>query len=103
MESGFFSFVWRHSKRDQFIILFLAVISFPVVYLSLEVPKTIINEAISGTDFPKDIGGFMLDQIPYLLSLCGLYLLLVVTSNAIKWVMLVHVGTTGERLLRRMR
>ncbi|MEM7058643.1 MAG: ABC transporter transmembrane domain-containing protein [Pseudomonadota bacterium] len=103
MESGFFSFVWRYSKRDQMIILLLTVISFPLVYLSLEIPKIIINEAISGTDFPKDIAGFLVDQIPYLLLLCGLYLLLVVAINAIKWAMNVQIGMTGERMLRRLR
>ena len=58
MDAKFFSFVWRHSKRDQLIILGLSIISFPLVYISLEVPKIIINDAISGTDFPVDILGF---------------------------------------------
>ena len=103
MESGFFKFVWRYSKRDQMVVLLLAIISFPLVYLSLEVPKVIINDAISGSSFPIDVAGFDVEQIPYLLLLCALYLLLVVTINAIKWAMNVQIGMTGERMLRRMR
>mgnify|MGYP001793614071 CR=1 FL=1 len=103
MDAKFFTFVWRHSKRDQLIILALTFLSFPLVYTSLEIPKIIINEAISGTDFPKDFFGLELDQVPYLLVLCGAFLLLVVAINAIKWVMNVQIGMTGERMLRRLR
>jgi len=103
MDSRFFRFVWRYSKKDQLIILGLTLLSFPLVYLSLEIPKIIINQAISGTDFPKDILGFAVTQIPYLFLLCGVYLLLVVAINGIKWVMNVQIGMTGERMLRRLR
>ncbi len=103
MDSSFFSFVWRHSKRDQIIILILTVMSFPLVYISLEIPKIIINEAISGTDFPKEFLGFEFEQIPYLLTLCGLFLLMVVLINGLKWLMNVQIGMTGERMLRRLR
>ena len=50
MDSRFFSFVWRYSKREQVIILSLTILSFPLVYISLEIPKIIINEAIEGRD-----------------------------------------------------
>lgn len=103
MDSKFFSFVWRYSKRDQLIILALTIASFPLVYISLEIPKIIINEAISGTDFPKEIFGFEFEQIPYLLLMCSLFLLMVVSINGLKWLMNVQVGMTGERMLRRLR
>ena len=103
MDSKFFTFVWRYSKWDQMVILALTVLSFPLVYISLEIPKIIINEAISGTDFPKEIMGLELEQVPYLLILCGLFLCMVVSINAIKWLMNVQIGMTGERMLRRLR
>ncbi|MFK7944168.1 MAG: ABC transporter transmembrane domain-containing protein, partial [Paracoccaceae bacterium] len=103
MDAKFFTFVWRHSKRDQLIILALTFASFPLVYASLEIPKIIINEAISGTDFPKEILWFELEQIPFLLFLCGIFLFLVVAINGIKWLMNVQIGMTGERMLRRLR
>ncbi|MEM7743697.1 MAG: ABC transporter transmembrane domain-containing protein [Pseudomonadota bacterium] len=103
MDSKFFAFVWRYSKRDQLIILALTIASFPLVYISLEIPKIIINEAISGTDFPKNFFGLELEQIPYLLVLCLSFLFLVVAINGIKWLMNVQIGMTGERMLRRLR
>jgi putative ABC transport system ATP-binding protein len=103
MDSRFLSFVWRYSKRDQLIILALTFASFPLVYVSLEIPKIIINEAIGGTDFPKEVLGIELGQIPYLLALCFAFLFLVIAINGIKWLMNVRIGITGERMLRRMR
>ncbi|MEM9044111.1 MAG: ABC transporter transmembrane domain-containing protein [Pseudomonadota bacterium] len=103
MDTRFFTFVWKYSKREQIFILALTFFSFPLVYASLEIPKIIINDAIDGTDFPKEIFGFELEQIPYLLLLCFTFLGLVFAINGIKWVMNVAIGMTGERMLRRMR
>ena len=103
MDSRFLSFVWRHSRRDQLIILALTIASFPLVYVSLLIPKLIVNDAISGTDFPKRVLGLELGQIPYLVALCFVFLFLVVAINGIKWIMNVRIGITGERMLRRMR
>ena len=103
MDTTLFAFTWRHSKFQQIGILALTLGSFPFVYLSLELPKIIINEAIKGTDFPRVILGFEFGQIPYLLMLCGVFLGLIVLINAFKWVINVGVGMLGERMLRRLR
>lgn len=103
MEAKFFGFVWKYSKRDQIIISALTVASFPLVYASLEIPKIIINEAISGDDFPKEYFGLDFEQIPYLVLLCLVYLFLVIAINGLKWLMNVRIGMAGERMLRRMR
>ena len=95
MEAGFFKFVWRYSKREQLIILALTVLSFPLVYFSLDIPKIIVNDAISGRDFPREILGFELQQIPYLLLLCGAFLTMVVLINGIKWLLNVTIGMCG--------
>lgn len=103
METRFLAFVWRYSKREQLYILALTLLSFPVVYASLEIPKIIVNDAISGTEFPRTVLGFELGQIPYLLMLCFIYLALILVINGIKWVMNVTIGMCGERMLRRLR
>jgi putative ABC transport system ATP-binding protein len=103
MDRRFFSFVWRHSRREQLVVLALTVISFPMVYISLDIPKTIVNDAISGRDFPREILGFEIQQIPYLLLLCFAFLGMVVLINGIKWLLNVTIGMTGERMLRRLR
>ena len=103
MERDLFGFIWRYSKRQQIVILALTVCSFPILYMTLELPKWIVNEAISGTDFPKDILGVELNQIQYLVALCTGFLALVVANNGVKYVLNIYKGVAGERMLRRLR
>ncbi len=97
------SFVWQYSKRDQLLILAITCLSFPLVYLSLEIPKWIINRAIGGDDFPVDFFGIQLEQIPYLFVLSMLFLLMIVLNNGIKFALNMYKGIVGERMLRRLR
>ena len=103
MERTLFGFIWRYSRRQQIIILLMTVLSFPILYMSLELPKWIVNDAISGSNFPKDVLGFSLNQIPYLISLCLVFLGLVVLNNVIKYALNITKGVAGERMLRRLR
>ena len=77
--------------------------AFPFLYLSLELPKTIINEAIGGREFPVDFIGFSFEQIPYLFVLSGLFLGLVLINGVFKYFINVYRGVVGERMLRRLR
>lgn len=103
MDSSIFKFILRHTKKDQLLILALTLVSFPFVYLSLEIPKLIINNAIGGVDIPSDLFGWPMDQVRYLFVLCGIFLLLVLLNGAIKYVLNVYRGAVGERMLRRLR
>jgi len=103
METRFLSFVWRYSKRDQLIILAITFATFPFVYLSLELPKIIINDAIDGSEFPRMVFGVEFAQIPYLLLLCAVFLGLVILINVFKWFLNIAIGMCGERMLRRLR
>ena len=103
METTLFGFIWRHSKRQQIVILAITVVSFPILYMSLELPKWIVNDAISGTNFPRDVFGFPFDQVPYLILLCLVFLGLIVLNNAVKYVLNIYKGLVGERMLRRLR
>ncbi len=112
MENGLFAYILKYSKRQQIILILLTLVSFPFYYLSLDLPKTIVNEAISGTDFPIDItfdiAGRSLnfgeyEQVPYLILLCFLFLLLVLINSGIKLVINIYRGVMGERMLRRLR
>jgi len=103
MERTLFGFIWRYSKRQQIAILALTVVSFPILYMTLELPKWIVNDAIDGSGFPVTFLGFELGQIPYLLALCFAFLGLVVLNNAVKYVLNITKGVAGERMLRRLR
>ena len=105
MESSIFRFVLKFSLREQAFLLALTVVSYPFFFLSLDLPKTIINEAID-TDtsaFPVDVLGYELGQIEYLLMLCTAFLGLVLVNGGFKYVINVYRGVVGERMLRRLR
>jgi len=103
MEAGFLRFVWRHSWRWQLSILAITIAVFPLVYLSLELPKIIINDAIHGDDGPRALLGFEIGRLAWLLTMCCALLALIGLVNALKWRLNVTMGRTGERMLRRMR
>lgn len=103
MQKTLFGYIWRFSARQQALILLITVFSFPILYMSLELPKWIVNDAISSKHFPRQFMGHELDQIPYLLLLCLGFLLLVIANNLVKYVLNVYKGVVGERMLRRLR
>ena len=96
IEPTVYRFILRHSLPSQILLLVLTLVSFPFLYYSLVLPKTITNEAIkSGKHFPKDIFGFSLDQIAYLMLLCGVFLLLVLINGAFKFYINTFKGRLG--------
>lgn len=120
MERSMFAFIWRNSKRQQITALLVTIASFPFLYFSLDLPKTIINKAIQGKpeEFAEPRFGFTLDvfgthlytfdgvsidQIPYLLVLCFMFLLLVFINGGFKMKINTFKGVMAERLLRRLR
>ena len=127
MESNIFKYVWRHSKREQVIILFLVLLSMPFYFLSLNLPKQIINEGIQGEGFEGEgstkhflafdlpfgeqltgaavplFDGFQLEQTGFLLALSFAFLGFVVVNGTFKFVINTLKGRMGERMLRRLR
>lgn len=103
MEKSLFSFIWKYSARQQIFILLVTVLTYPVVYFLLELPKLIVNDAVQGDVFPRNVLGVEFDQIPYLVLLCFTFLGLVVVSNGLKFYLNVYKGRLGERMLRRLR
>lgn len=126
MEDNLFRYIWRYSKREQLAILIIVLLSFVFFYLSLELPKTIVNEAIGGASFqstttvpflrvvvamPSFLGGggielfsgISLERIPYLVALSLTFLALVIINNGFKRQINTLKGRLGERMLRRLR
>jgi ABC-type multidrug transport system fused ATPase/permease subunit len=98
-----YGYVMRYSWRQQLAPLVLTAVSFPFLYYSYDLPKTIVNRAIGGKKFPQDFFGLDLDQIPYLMVLCALFLALVFINGGFKYYINVLKGRLGERMLRRLR
>ncbi|NQW12327.1 MAG: ATP-binding cassette domain-containing protein [Alphaproteobacteria bacterium] len=81
-------------------------LSFPFLYLSLDLPKQIINDALgakSGKAFPTTWLGFEFEQLEFLWTLSFLFLVLVCINGAFKYYVNVFRGQLGERMLRRLR
>lgn len=127
MENNVFNYIWRYSRHDQLRICFVVLISLPFYFLSLDLPKRIVNDAITGKAFKggnatvpflevdirwpdwthlKDLtlfSGFELTQEQLLYSLSLAFLTLVLINGAFKYWINVSKGVLGERMLRRLR
>ncbi|MEM7776303.1 MAG: ABC transporter ATP-binding protein/permease [Pseudomonadota bacterium] len=127
MDANLFRYIWQHSRREQIFVLVLIALSLPFYWMSLDVPKRIVNEALQGRAFedgnitatlfafsiplPEFLGGgsitlsegWLFDQLGYLIALSLLFLFFVLCNGAFKFVINVQKGILAERMLRRMR
>jgi len=127
MEPNLLKYVWRHSRKEQIWMLIIILLSMPTYFLSLELPKRIVNGPIQGLGFesPDDVGhflqtylpvpdwilgepillfsGFELERIPFLLALSLTFLGLVAANGLFKLYINTFKGRMGERILRRLR
>ncbi len=128
MDANIFRYTWRHSSRDQIWLLIVVVFSLPFYFLSLDLPKSIVNGPIQGNGFssPTDtetvmrialdlpswlfgggeivlFSGLEFGRIPTLIYLCCLFLFFVLVNGYFKLYISTFKGRLGERMLRRMR
>lgn len=112
MTKGLFEYILKYSKPQQIVLISVTCVALPFYYLSLDLPKIIVNEAIGGNLFPIDLrvalGPLAVDlgrveQIPYLTILCFVFLMLVLINGGFKYFINVYRGVLGERMLRRIR
>ncbi len=105
MAPSIFAFILRHSLRQQIFILCLTATSWPILYLSLELPKRIINEAIGDKEGWASalLGPVANNKVTFLLILCFAFLFFVAANGGLKYYLNVYAGRLGERMLRRMR
>ncbi len=102
MPPTIFSFINRYSWRKQLYIVAITVMMYPVLYATFELPKMIVNDALS-QQRSHEYFGFNFTQLEYLWLLCGLFLIFVSVSGGIKYYVQVYQGILGERMLRRLR
>jgi ABC-type multidrug transport system fused ATPase/permease subunit len=103
LDTGLFSSVLRYSKKQQVLMILLSLIALPILYLTLELPKQIVNNALNSERFPVDVFGRDVDQVTFLMFLSGLYLLAIILIGINKYVLNVFKGYVAERFLRRFR
>ena len=100
---GVFRYVYRHTARDQVIMMAVALLAMPILYATLELPKRIINDAIDSGHFPIEVFGVDLSQVEYLFLLCTFFLFMVSLNSAMKYFINVYKGRVAESLICRMR
>lgn len=110
MERSLFRYILKRSGKAQLLIALLTALSLPFYYVSLEMPKLIVNKALTADSgaFPQAFGLFgrellQLEQISWLALLCGVFLIAVLVTGALKYRLNVYKGLLGERLLRGLR
>jgi putative ABC transport system ATP-binding protein len=127
MEKSLFRYIWTHSKRDQMIVCAVVLASLPFYFMSLDLPRQIVNQAIQGEafrdgnttapflalkyDWPAWLGGgtlelfegFQVSRLGLLMGLSFVFLFFVIVNGAFKYWINVSKGILGERMLRRMR
>lgn len=105
MESSMYKFVLKHSPRETTILILLTLLSLPIYYMTLDIPKNVFNQGILGKNikYPYDVFGYQLNQVGYLFWLCFLFFLSVLVNGGLKQYINTYKGRLGERLLRRLR
>ena len=76
---------------------------FPLLYLTLELPKRIINDAIDPDTVPVAFFGRDFDQITLLAILSGAFFFAVLAHGLLKMKINTMKGVLAERMLRRFR
>lgn len=105
LPASLMGFIVMFSGNAQVVLALLAISTLPITYLQLELPKQIINGAIS-TESLDTISWELVQQlndIDFLLLLCALYLAALMASSVIKYTLNIKMGATSERLLRHIR
>ncbi|MBI3506781.1 MAG: ATP-binding cassette domain-containing protein [Proteobacteria bacterium] len=108
LDRSIFRYVIRFSIKDTLTICGLVAAAQLFYYITLDLPKNIMNQGIQGKNvkFPVDIAGlgwFSADQLGYLMWLCLLFFVAILINGALKQYVNSLKGKLGERLLRRLR
>src|SRR5258708_1865927 len=126
MQRKLFSYIWQHSRPEQVFILFLVVLAQVFYFMSLSVPKSIVNNGISGLAFKHHktipflvwyldpwatrpgkvtgfFDGFRAAERQYLGVMGFVSLGAVMVNGQFKKSINTQKGRMGERMLRRLR
>ena len=88
MDKNLVRFVWTYGKWDTIKTLIVISLMFPVIYISLEIPKIIVNKALGAgntpVEFPTEFLFVEMDNLTYLVSLCVIFITMIVLNNWLK-------------------
>lgn len=98
-----YAFIIRYTLKQQLLLAGLGLLAMPVLYLTLELPKIIINDVINSTNFPIIFLNVGFSQTMSLFTLSAVFLVAISFGGVLKYSMNVYRGKVGERILRRFR
>ena len=85
------------------MLLVVTLLMFPILYITLELPKRIVNDVIGAQSDIINVYGYEVPQVTFLFILCGLFLLSVLVHGLLKMRINTMKGILAERMLRRFR
>lgn len=127
MERNLLKFIWQNSRLKQVWLLVVILASMPLYFVTLELPKQIVNGPIQGQNFSAPdatqpflrltlpygesifgrevelFGGIELDRIGMLFALCFLFMAAVFLNGWFKLYTNTYKGKLGEQLLKQLR
>lgn len=103
LDTSLFKTVFQYTRKQQVLMILLSLVAMPILYVTLELPKQIVNNALNAERFPLEFFGYGFDQVTLLMVLSGLYLLAISLNGLNKYVLNVFKGYVAERFLRRFR
>ncbi|MEM8627706.1 MAG: ABC transporter ATP-binding protein, partial [Pseudomonadota bacterium] len=123
LDPSIFGYTWQHTRPEQLWLLVITLLSFPFYFISLDLPKQIVNGPIQGLGFeggtqtyyaiswPTWLGGsgepllpgITLERLDALIMLSFVFLALVCINGLFKFYINTQKGRLGERMLRRLR
>ena len=91
VQRSLYSWIWGRNTKLQLVVLALITVTVAARVIPLEMQKRIVNEAIR------------LREIDLLIRYCAIYLVSVVASSGLKYLITVLQVMISQRTLARMR
>ncbi|MCB4458317.1 ABC transporter ATP-binding protein [Leisingera sp. McT4-56] len=96
-------YILRATGRQQAALVVLSLTAMPILYLTLELPKQIVNRVFESQDGAGPVLGFDLPQVSLLFLLCGAYLAAISLNGLNKYWLNIRKGRVAESFVRRLR
>jgi putative ABC transport system ATP-binding protein len=97
-----YQFVLRHTGAAQLRLALMSFVSFPLLYISLDLPKHSINVAVK-EETAKTLFDVSFEAVPYLILVTLAYLILVLVNEGIKYAIFVYTGRLDAKAILVLR
>lgn len=95
--------ILRATGRQQVALVLLSLAAMPILYLTLELPKQIVNRVFESQDGMIAVLGYNFPQVSLLFLLCGAYLAVIALNGLTKYRLNIFKGRVAENFVRRLR